>query len=256
MKIKISKAAETLGIEEMLALPDVFSGAGARIIKSSASSAIGVRKLGDVELLVKRFNYKGALHSLARRIAGSRAKSLFKRSEALFEKGLPVPEPLAYAEGSRVSYFVSRYVSAVNDLGNLSKERGLKTFPALAASLAKAVVAFHVAGAVHGDLKWTNILMLEGSGKKGFEFCFVDIDQTRLCRSFDRKGAAADLTAFVGYGMRMNEREWVEGEFLPAYERELSSKAGQGVDMGLVVKTASARYAAWKKRQKTARHGG
>lgn len=46
----------------------------------------------------------------------------------------------------------------------------------VARQLANTVATWHIAGAVHGDLKWSNILMQEDSGET--RFFIVDLDQT------------------------------------------------------------------------------
>lgn len=195
-------------------------GDGFTLIKDGTATTVGVikgQRLGlDLDLLVKRFNYKGPLHSMARRFTGSRAEEVYAISLKLFKMGQAVPEPLGFVEAAdrRTSFFISRYVPGTENLALLYKEGYFKDPPGTAQRLAKALAGWHAAGAVHGDLKWSNILL---SREDPGEIFFIDLDQAALSTEPSPGGMREDLVRFYRYGLTLGSREWMDGEFFPAY---------------------------------------
>ena len=52
----------------------------------------------------------------------------------------------------------------------------------------------HAAGGVHGDLKWSNILVENSTGTRLY---LVDLDSVRLLRRYRRNAATKDVQRFV-----------------------------------------------------------
>jgi tRNA A-37 threonylcarbamoyl transferase component Bud32 len=190
-----------------------------KVIKDDRSTTVGVVKGGKVglpfDLAVKRFNYKGFMHSLARRVAGSRARRLFKINLQFFKMALNVPEPVGFLEarGMKHAFYISRYIVGSVNLGTMYKE-GL-FYEGLAKLLGETMARWHREGAIHGDLKWSNILVkYNGIGKKIF---FIDLDPSRLFRKPSVKCIIKDLGCFYHDGCELGMEGWIDSVFLPVY---------------------------------------
>ena len=184
------------------------------------------------DLLIKRFNYRGLLDFAVRRIFSGRAERLWNISQRLFADGLPVPQPLGYVEPSRWrknSFFISSVIENSLNLADVYKQ-GLFSEPQrLAAILAGTLSAWHMAGAVHGDLKWSNILMQKNGDV--ISFFLVDLDSAKLYARPEVKGIRKDLIRFYRYGLELGAEEWVRTEFLPAYREKLAGHIKDKIDL-------------------------
>jgi tRNA A-37 threonylcarbamoyl transferase component Bud32 len=93
------------------------------------------------------------------------------------------------------SYILSRYVEDAEHLNdawprlNDSERRGLL------AGLAMLLGRMHRFGALHGDLKWQNILLQAHAG--GGTTTLTDLDGSRIMGRFMRKRPAKDLVRFL-----------------------------------------------------------
>jgi len=210
-------------------------------IKKGASTAVGVlygKPFGiPFDMLVKRINARGGLHSLANRLLGSRAGRLYDVTRKLFAKGLNVPEPLGFldARDHRSSLYISKYIDAPN-LAVMHKNGVFKDMPGLAKELSRALSDWHLSGAVHGDLKWSNILVTKAGN--GLECFFVDLDQTRFFARPDAKGASKDLVRFCRTAFQIGEEKWFDEEFLPAYLEALPAAFRSRIDVEAVRRIA------------------
>lgn len=195
----------------------VMAGVGWLLMKDGSSTTVGVIK-GELfsipfDILVKRVNYKGALHWLVKKIVGSRVRRLYNVTISLFEKGLDVPRPIGFIEKRRASFYLSSFIENSENLWAAYK--GCESPKELAKEFASALAGWHMKGAVHGDLKWSNILVRKNEYAR--EFFFVDLDQTRLYGAPNIKGINKDLMRFYTYAIRLGAEEWIKKEFLPAY---------------------------------------
>lgn len=208
-------------------------------MKHDRSTTVGVMK-GEVIgltglVLVKRFNFKGFFDFLLKIVSGGRAYRLWKISRRLLDKGLPVPFPLAYAGPSfrwRHSCFLSSYIKDAENLGALYKKEGFREPGRMAENLGRAVAAWHLSGAVHGDLKWSNIL-LRKEGEE-WRFFFVDLEQARLFRKINMRGALEDLVRFYRYGLELGAEEWVASSFFPCYAGSLPAQVRDSISLDAV----------------------
>lgn len=201
------------------------------------------------DLLVKRFNFRGLLDCAFRSLFLSRAKRLWNINQRLFARGLPVPRPVCYVRPSfhrKNSFFISSLIENAQNLGYIYK-RGLFSEPEkLAAVLSKAISTWHMAGAVHGDLKWSNIMLQ--SNADVITIYFIDLDQAKLYSTPKISGIEKDLARFYRYGLELGAEEWVRSEFLPAYRGMLPAAIKNKVDLDRVREKACKHWN--KKRQK------
>lgn len=220
--------------------------------KHDKTTTVGVLKgqfLGfRQDLIVKRFNFRGLFDFTVRSLFFGRAKRLWNINQRLFARGLPVPRPICYAGPSfyrKSSFFISSLIENSQNLGYIYK-RGLFREPEkLAFALGKAISAWHVAGAVHGDLKWSNIMLQRNA--ELINIFFIDLDQAKLYRTPKIRGIIKDLTRFYRYGLELGAEEWVNLEFFPAYREMLPAAIKNKIDLILIKEKASEN---WNKKRK------
>ncbi|HMK48894.1 MAG TPA: lipopolysaccharide kinase InaA family protein [Thermodesulfovibrionales bacterium] len=152
------------------------------------------------------------------RIFNGRAKRLWNRNVRLYRRGLPVPEPITYIESSlkkKNAYFVSSVIPDSKSLYFLHREGVLQGNKVLVKKLAAAISQWHLSGAIHGDLKWPNILVRAENGV--YECFFIDLDQAKICSRPNISGICGDIERFYRFGLQIGAEYWVETEFLPEY---------------------------------------
>ena len=197
--------------------------------KHDFSTTVGILKGGDFglsrDLLVKRFNDRGIFDFMLHRLFNRRARRLWKRNLMLYNKGLPVPEPLSYEEASlrqRNAFFFSSVIEDAESLWSLYRKGHFSEDSGLLERLAGTIAGWHLRGAVHGDLKWPNILV-QSTGE-GHRFFLIDLDQARLYAAPSVSGIINDLKRFYRFGLEVEAEDWVETEFFPAYRALIPEK--------------------------------
>ena len=192
-------------------------------------------------LLVKRFNYRGRVDLLKQLLYRSRAKNLWQKNTALYEKGLPVPEPFDYSEPSlkqKLSFFVSSVVHDSENLGFLCRRRVYEEeYETLFRQLAGTLAQWHLAGAVHSDLKWFNILVQKNG--QDFLFSFVDLDRAELHTSPSVQGMIKDLRRIYRGGKEFMVEKLIETVFFPAYLSCLSEEIRKQIHVESIFRIAS-----------------
>lgn len=219
------------------------------LIKKDKKTALSVLKSSGLDLpfdiAIKCFNYRSIVHYLIRKLAGSRARHFYRINLKLLERGLSIPELIGFFESDKVrkSYCMYRFIGQAENLGMLCK-KGLFNEPEkIARELSRTIADWHLSGAVHGDLKWSNILLQNHDGT--FRFYLIDLDQTRLYQKPSLAGLTRDLTRFYSYGLEVNAEQWVNTEFLRHYEVLLPEEIRTEVNFGAIKERA---HADWKRK--------
>jgi tRNA A-37 threonylcarbamoyl transferase component Bud32 len=223
------------------------------LIKHDISTTVGILK-GDAfglphNLLVKRFNNRGFFDFIIRKIIGSRAKRLWSISSVLYKKDLPVPRPVTFIEPSlrqKNSFYLSTVMDNSSDLSTIYKKGMFHQDRNLVPRLAKTIARWHLAGAVHGDLKWPNILMQKNESE--YTFLLIDLDQSKMYSSPSIKGIVKDLKRFYRFGLELGAETWVKKEFFPEYFNHVPEEIKNKIDLHAIQRNA---YREWiKKGQK------
>lgn len=212
--------------------------------KHDVSTTVGVIKGADFglprDLLLKRFNYRGFFDFLIHAIFNGRAKRLWGKNLLLYRKGLPVPEPLTYIESSlkrKNAFFISSVIDNAESLSGLYREGVVPNNKELVRQLAETIARWHLSGAVHGDLKWPNILIQKKLGTYG---CFlIDLDQARMFSSPYIKGIRKDIERFYRFGLQLGAEQWVEAEFFPEYVSFITDKIKPRINLDSVKNNAT-----------------
>ncbi len=106
----------------------------------------------------------------------------------------------------------------------------------LVRKLAETIAHWHCSGAVHGDLKWPNILMQHKNGT--YRCFFIDLDQAVMFRKPSVKGIIKDLTRFYRFGLEMGAEKWVDSEFFPEYIAYMPDTIKEKIDFTMIKHTA------------------
>jgi hypothetical protein len=218
-------------------------GTGFILKKHDASTTVGIMEGSNFgfpcNLLVKRFNYRGFFDFVVHRLFDGRARRLWSRNLLLYRKGLPVPEPFTYTEASlkqRNAFFISSVISDAESLSGCYRKGIVQANRGLVRKLAETIAHWHCSGAVHGDLKWPNILLQNNNDTYGF--FFIDLDQAKIFRKPSIKGIIKDLTRFYRFGCEMGAEQWVDAEFFPQYTAFIPDTIKKKIDFTMIKNTA------------------
>ncbi len=191
------------GAVELMEKIDELMDAG-EILKKGNTSYVSRLEFDGKDVVVKRYNHKGLIHSLRHTIKTSRARRCWLHGQRFGILRLPTPKPLAFIERRKgpivwESYIVTEYVDApklyyyLRDSGvnEEQKQATLKKVSELVDRLAQHRIS-------HGDLKHSNILI----SPQGPVLTDLDAVKVFRCgwlfnirRSKDRKRCVTDTAA-------------------------------------------------------------
>jgi len=157
------KGAEPLDFVEQI---DALMDEG-RILKNGNTCYVSSITWNGREVVVKRYNHKGFIHSLRHTIKGTRARRGWLNGHRLGMLNIATPKPLAYIERRRgmlvwESYLVTEYVEGqklydfLRD-SNVTEEERLK----VTEQIKKLLERLGKHRITHGDLKHSNILITD-----------------------------------------------------------------------------------------------
>lgn len=133
------------------------------IIKRGNSSFISKLVIDGKPIIVKRYNYKGIVHSLRHTVKGSRAKRSWLNGHRLTALHISTPRPLAFVERRKFGIVVTSYIFTPAIDGT-----SLRTYLMRADAKKQREMAEIISGIlqkmqkykiVHGDLKENNLLV-------------------------------------------------------------------------------------------------
>jgi len=138
-----------------------------QILKNGDTSYVSRLTWNDKDVVVKRYNHRGFIHSLRHTIKRSRARRGWLHGHCLGMLNIATPKPLAYIEQRRwlliwQSYLVTEYIEGqelrnfLRDNKTSEEERSIamRQVKNLLDKMGKYRIT-------HGDLKHTNILVTE-----------------------------------------------------------------------------------------------
>jgi RIO kinase 1 len=213
-------------------IPDNLLRENSCAIKSSDSSCSALvamynphRDSSSQKVFVKKFLFKGRIHSLKSFFYQHRAQIMWKVSWHLLRHSVSVPLPEGYLLKKRgpicsEGYFFSKAVGTCPSLDELTKDseqlNKRLSSGGLNRVLAHCVAAMHDSGTTHGDLKWKNILVDADEN----QLWLTDLDASKIYREhLGPKRVARDLARFVLSGLEAGVGGTTLAVFLNHYAR-------------------------------------
>ncbi|MHC4130618.1 MAG: lipopolysaccharide kinase InaA family protein [Planctomycetota bacterium] len=135
------------------------------ILKNGNTCYVSRFDYGDNDLVIKRYNYMGILHSFRHTLKGSRAKKCWIDGLWLRMLKIATPQPLAYFEKRNgpfllKSYIVTEYIEGMNLYEYLQEgERSEHQHSVMMGKVEELLDRLSKHRITHGDLKHTNILI-------------------------------------------------------------------------------------------------
>jgi len=140
---------------------------GGQVLKDGNTCYVSRLSFSGKDVVVKRYNNKGFIHSLRHTIKRSRARRAWLHGHRLGMLNIATPEPLAYIEQRRgllveQSYLVTQYINGQSLYEFLRDDNVTQQQRSAAIQLIKNLLdklaKYHI---THGDLKHPNILITE-----------------------------------------------------------------------------------------------
>ena len=160
-----------------------------RYLKKGNTSTVVRARIDGIEVVLKRYNIKGAWHGIKRALRRTRASVSWQNAHLLRFYGIDTPRPIAFIEnrlGSarRTSYFISEYVTGPSYREFFGSEQASREAKdRLAEQIAEIMSVLGRYRIRHGDMKATNIIIADGRSY------LLDLDAMReykLGAAFDR----------------------------------------------------------------------
>lgn len=225
-------------------IQDVIENSKAFVLKKNDfSTTVGILQGKAInknyDLLIKRFNYRGVFDFLIHKLFNKdRAERLWKKNLMLYNKGIPVPIPLQYIKATfkeKNAFFISTVLSDTENLSEIYRKNLLDKEENLNKQLAISIANFHNLGAIHGDLKWPNILVQADNSYKIF---FIDLDQSSCSSNFNLKGIYKDLIRFYRFGLQLGAEKWVKKNFFPVYLYYIDNEIRKKINVDRIINKA------------------
>ncbi|VAW35975.1 hypothetical protein MNBD_DELTA02-300 [hydrothermal vent metagenome] len=214
---------ESGALEAVIKDPDGFlDGDGAVIFKDSRTVKAGMVELSDGrKVLLKRYNRKGSVHTIKNIFRSSRASRVWQMSYGAELRGLLMPEPLAFIEERKKgrafgrSYIISEFIDGAPRLRDRALELEDRTpssgFRELLFRIGRELRRMHILGWYHGDLKWNNVLVREGTKAGKDDIFFLYIDGSSVSAELSSAEIKKELERFIAeiykFGFGQAERD-------------------------------------------------
>ena len=176
---------------------DALIDSGLRL-KSGNTCTVSLTSVEGVAVVVKRYNIKSFFHGVSRAFRQTRAAASWANAYRLNILGILTPKPIVLIEkrffGLRgKAYFLSEFVDAPDVKSFFEQIKNKNTEAAAIKEIAKLFYRLYLLKLSHGDLKYSNIKMLDGNP------CLIDLDSLRQHQwgYFALKGHVQDLRRFM-----------------------------------------------------------
>ncbi|MHC4423871.1 MAG: lipopolysaccharide kinase InaA family protein [Planctomycetota bacterium] len=155
---------------------------GGQILKNGDTCFVSRINLAGQDIVVKRYNHKGIIHSARHTIKKSRARRCWLHAHRLTMLNIATPRPLAYVEQRRKklvwkSYLITKYVDGQKLRDFLQDNKpGQEKHSKVTRQLMELLAKLEKHRVTHGDLKHTNILLTSEG------LVLTDLDSMRVHR--------------------------------------------------------------------------
>jgi tRNA A-37 threonylcarbamoyl transferase component Bud32 len=162
-----------------------------QIIKNDNTTSVSRVEYNSKDIIIKRYNHKGIIHSIRHTIKKSRAHRGWRYANRLRELNIATAKPLAYIEQRKgffiwKSYFVTEYLLQDSNIAEKEKLKKIKQVLELVDKIGRFKIS-------HGDLKHTNILITD-NGPVLIDLDGIKFHKLNCCYRMKR---ARDLKRFA-----------------------------------------------------------
>ena len=205
--------------KELLADPQALLSAGVlyKIGRRGHSAKV---TLAGREYFLKQYYSRGGIYRFIDLFRGSRGLKAWRVTLLMLDAGLAVPRPLIYAEERQGGiwqngYLLMEFVEGAEDFRQAWNRSDHDRRMTLARSAGVAVAGLHKNRFVHGDLKWYNILCLDGNEEP--HLVFSDLDGARFLRFGHCRAAVADTARFLADFAEVEDGRLGHEQFMQSY---------------------------------------
>lgn len=234
LKIHIKK--EWLNNKQLIRIvssPDAFLDNDRGIILKNGKTvkAAKIDTEDGKSIFLKRYNKKGFFHTFKNIFRHSRAEHVWKTSWGFELRRIPSPPVIAYIEERKYrvlkrSYIASEFIENAAALSTLFSQSQPILTPEEKLSVLNAVGkelrTMHALGCLHGDVKWSNILIKKTNTR--YKCLFTDLDGSKIRKHLSNREIMRELSRFylemVKYSLCPEEKE----AFLRSYYKHNHAK--------------------------------
>ena len=150
-----------------------------KILKNGNTCYVSLVSFNSRNIVLKRYNHKGFIHSLRHTIKGSRAHKNWLKASKLKELSISVPKTLGFVDRYKVgilwnSYFIYEYVDGIELDKILKKQNSDFNIEKIAKDIDESIKKMVNNNISHSDMKSTNFLIADD------KTYILDIDAVRL----------------------------------------------------------------------------
>jgi len=201
--------------------PDACFAAG-DVCKHGTRSHAGKVTLAGKAYFLKRYNDRGSWYRFRHLFKHSRAIHAWQISCDFHTAQVPVPRPLICLEERRSfllrrSYILMELVEGAITLRDLWPSLAMTDKVGLVAECAEIIGRMHKSGRVHGDLKWSNLLVQGHPGS--LRLTLVDLDSCARLDWRRRNGIGKDIGVFLDWLDRCEADGTVRQRFLSLWKQ-------------------------------------
>ncbi len=170
-------------LQAFIADPDAFM-ENTRVIKAGNSATVVAARMGDRDVVIKRYNAKDAARLLRRALKRSRARNAWLSAWLLSYVGIDTPRPVCLLEHTRLGMNTRAWLVTEAVDGQPLQAQHLMDKPAFKAIVPRMISLLAMAGISHGDMKASNFMT------QGDRLTLIDLDAMRWHRSTRSAGRA------------------------------------------------------------------
>lgn len=193
------------GVYHHLPLPDNVQGFDALInaehlLKNGSTCTVGLARLGEHDIVVKRYNLKNIIHALGRMFRRTRASQSWANAHRLQLLGIPTARPVALFEQRTFKYlrgkafFLSAFVDQCDVDAFFEHTRNSQLRAVAVKNIVQLFYRLFLLRISHGDTKATNIKVLDNGVP-----LLIDLDSMQQHKyvSAANKAHARDIKRFM-----------------------------------------------------------
>jgi tRNA A-37 threonylcarbamoyl transferase component Bud32 len=156
----------TLYTQTLVEHPSAYFNSHAQFLKQGRSATIVKTRLGENEVVIKRYNIKSPLVYMKRLLGESRAARAWRMSHAMQALGIQTPMPLAMIQKRfmilpQEGYYISRFVPGQRLDHYLESKQEIK-MEDVEQALVRLMDTLKLGHCYHGDLKTSNLIWHDG----------------------------------------------------------------------------------------------